>query len=288
MKHCLRLVAALATLLLASACSSVSIEEAAEENGQRVLTFNVLNYRQERLGAPTRALTVDSLDHLAMAVYTKGGTMVTQQVQNKGMKGYGQFSVVLDYGDYDFVFVGYTGSNAINLDDPEHISFANDYVPDTFLKFLSLTWDAMSASTQTVSMQRRVGQFVVSCTDNPVPTGVNTIAFNVTGAGTQLNAKTGFAANDTRTVSTSITKDAGTATPRYWFFLYLPAESCQIQVDGRVMDAKNNVMFHHTFPNAPMAINQQTTYEGAFFTLNALGIGVTLDDQGWNKQTVKF
>lgn len=286
MKHCLRLVAALATLLLASACSSVSIEEAAEENGQRVLTFNVLNYRQERLGAPTRALTVDSLDHLAMAVYTKSGSMVTQQVQNKGMKGYGQFSVVLDYGDYDFVFVGYTGSNAINLDDPEHISFANDYVPDTFLKFLSLTWDDTSASTQTVSMQRRVGQFVVSCTDK-VPSGVQTVAFDITGAGTQLNAKTGLSANDTRTVSKNISSEVG-KQKNYFFFLYLPAESCQIQVDGRVMDAKNNVMFHHTFSNAPIAINQQTTYEGAFFTLNALGIGVTLDDQGWNKQTVKF
>lgn len=279
MRHTFIYVLVLSLLATLTGCSSIDLNEAAEGEAQ-TLTYTVTNFLQQRLDAPTRAeVSVDSLDHLALVVYTKSGEQVKQIIQNRGDKGYGTFAVSLEYADYDFVFLGYNGQNAINTSDAEHISFAGDYVPDTFLKCISITWNAATPRTQKVSLARKVGQFAIKCAD-AVPKGIDSIYFEITGAGTQLNGKTGYASNQQRNIRVKM--DAGPATGRMiYFMLYLPTNPCTIQLKTRVTDTKHNVLYTHTFTDVPMQFGYQTIYEGLFFTNDALSTSLTLDNYDW-------
>ena len=140
-------------------CSKNVVET---EEGQKKVQFRVVNYLQYTFEEGTRAAvdvgSAKVLKHLALGVFDAATDKLvgTVQVQDKGSEGYGTFSVTLPYGKYRLVFLGYGGDKALKMESPENISFADDYVPQTFLSCTEFTVNAQTAAAKDISLRRVV------------------------------------------------------------------------------------------------------------------------------------
>lgn len=270
--HKLNLLACLLCFLLA-ACSNQDAPLAeANAEGVATLSFSVINYRQTSLddvesGDGTRAAgSVDTLAHLAFAVYDADGKCIVSQLQDKGAADYGSFQASLPYGHYTMVFLGYSGSEAVNLSMPTHISFGDDYVPNCFLRTLTVDVDASSTGAQPVTLSRCVGCFTITC-QNGISPDMDAMTFQAQGGGTALNALTGYAAQVATRSGSFSTQNVKNRSDKHKFNIYafLPAEQAPMDFTLSATSSKGGTLRTRTFPSVPMSINKRIIYEGDFF-----------------------
>lgn len=260
-----------------------------ETQNQRELTFEVLNYKQTIIDDEplTRSASVTALDHLVMIIYSSDGKLVKTVSQNKGSNGYGSFTLDLEYDTYEIAFIGYDGTHEIAINGLDNISFADNYVPNTFLKYLTLVVDANTTSTQSISLARCVGCLNFEFTDQ-VPSSVNTIQIALTGAGTTFSARTGQAVNTSRVVSGNISSWVGKTNQSVNLMVFLPTSPCTITANVSVKNVSDKVLYQHSFTEVPMAWNQKTTYTGQFFTHDALSASLELESTDWIDKAMTF
>lgn len=259
------------------------------------LKFNIVNYEQydmpELMGEDdgqgvTRATgEVSALAHLAVGVFDEDGKCVKEILQDKGQDGYGNFSITLPYGEYTLVFMGYDGSHAVQLESPTHITFADNYVPNCFVKALPIQVGADTQAMQPVTLSRCVGCFQVNCS-NGIPESMVAMNYVAEGGSTALNAMTGLAdgtSTRTGTVDFSSVKDR-TKTQRVNLYAFLPATQSAMQFTLSAVTADATVLRERTFPDVPMKIKGLVSYTGDFFAAPAstTGFSLSLDDTEWD------
>lgn len=283
------------SLLLCMLCAC-SNNEISPEMGEKVVSFRVTNFFQYEMDAPTRATPVSAKDskiikHLALGIFNEQtGKMVNELIiQNQGEDGFGSFTVKLHYGQYRLVFLGYGGNEACIMESPEHISFEDGYVPQTFLYTTKITIDAKSELQTNITLHRVVAGFKVVMED-VIPANASTVRFTTTGGGTVLNAVTGLAASKAgRNASVDIPKDyKGTSGKYAAMYLFLSENPETMDITTKVCDADDKVIKERSFTNVPLKMNTLTEYKGQFFDDQSYGFSISADDEWESNPQISY
>lgn len=274
--------------LLACQSDDEKFEEASKE-----VVFRVVNYTQYNLDEVTRA-SADVLDHLVLGVFdAETDAMVgSLTVQNEGDTGYGTFSVRLAQGSYRLVFLGYDGTRACNMTSSSVVSFADDFVPQTFIYSTLLTVEDDAIPAQNIILNRAVGAFRLTLTDAEMPSEWVKMRFRFAGGSTKLNVQTGFGLDNTgRIYDISIPSNFQSREDRFMtVFLFIPEDEAPIDITVDALNSGGEVIHSRTFPAVPMKVNQLLNYTGEFFAdpTSEFSATVTYNIEWGSEQTVNF
>ena len=284
------------SLFLFSSCQSGVDGTAAPEEGQGTVTFSVTNYRQISFddlssSAATRATSSDApstLDHLLVAVFdAETGQQACSPIQHdydnykSKPETYGQFSIVLPYGHYRVLALGYNGRRKCNVASLNHISWDDDFVPNTFLYCKEFTLDKDSNLDSEITLRHVVSAFRVTAED-AIPSELKKMRFSSTSGGTVLNALTGFTAQNTgRTWEIEVpTNYAGAQGVDFTVYLFLPANEINTSYTVQALGQNNSLLYEKLFNDVPLHINVLTMWQGNFFEESAEeGISLYWDTQ---------
>lgn len=272
-------------MLCCTACSSDGSEKEPEE-GEKTISFEVVNYQQVSLDDVTRATDATALAHLDMAIYDAATNALVSQTQTaKGDNNYGQFSATLAYGQYTVVFLGYNGDRTANMSNPTAIIFGTGYIPNMFYKTMQLTVSPSSNATEEIVLKRGVAAFKLKHSGY-IPNTLTNITIIASGGGCQFNALTGYATETVEnTLSHNMKSIVGGTSFTLYSFTFLPAETATMTFTAVAKDANNEVLQERVFSNVPMKINQRTIYTGQFFGsgTNVQGFSLSLETDQWDE-----
>lgn len=281
-----------ATILIACNDDDTAVD------GNKAITFLVTNYEQSSLddvaaNAPALAASTSatSLAHLDIAVYdSESHALITSEQKNTGDEDYGSFSVTLPYGNYIVVFLGYAGSRQANLSSVESICFADDYVPDLFLKKIDLNVSASTTTTKAVTLSRAVAAFRLK-SNYDIPADLSKMVVTANGGGHHLNALTGYAKEaEERSYTYDVSSFAGTTDLAITVYTFLTSNSSTMTFAASALNGSDEEIRSRTFTSVPMKINQKTTYTGSFFTdgVGISNLSLSLDTNEWNDANYSY
>ena len=258
-----------------------------EAEGSNTVTFNVINYRQESMDGVTRAMKVDELDHLDMAIYNADSHELIDSLQTKkGDKGYASFTATLLRGKYIFVFLGYNGTRTANLKEISAIKWPDNYVPHCFLKTIEVDIPT-TEHQQTIALSRVVAAFVVK-SKGANPQDLSTIEVKTDDGGYTLNAESGLAREAaSRSYTYNVETYAGKDSITVNFFTFLTTRSNTISLTMTARDKEDKVLRERDFIGVPMEINQRTIFNGNFFAEDVL-FPMTLEEPEWKELNKTF
>lgn len=292
-------------LPLFTSCQSAA-DEAVPTNGEDdlcTINFTVSNYQQISFDdlsgeASTRATAVptnhpSTLAHLIVAVFdAENGKSAIAPIQHDYAdyetmpENYPLFSVTLSPGKYHVVILGYNGSRACQIASAEQISWADGYVPHTFLYSEELTVDKNTASNQKVSLQRVVAAFRLTAED-AIPAELKKMRFVSTEGGTVLNAVTGFTPQSTgNSYDINVPNTyVGVENVDFTVYLFLTGQEMKTDYTVQALGTSDKVLYEKHFADVPLRINTLTTWKGEMFKdtpvdePQALGFNVEWDTQ---------
>ena len=272
-------------LPLFTSCQSAA-DEAVPTNGEDGLctvNFTVSNYQQISFddlsgGASTRATAVptnhpSTLAHLIVAVFdAESGKSAIAPIQHDYAdyetmpENYPLFSVTLSPGKYRVVILGYNGSRACQIASAKQISWADGYVPHTFLYSEELTVDKNTAPDQKISLRRVVSAFRVTAED-AVPAELRKMRFASTAGGTVLDATTGFTPQSTGydydiSVPNTYT---GVENLDFTVYLFLTGQEMKTDYTVQALGTSDKVLYEKHFADVPLRINTLSTWKGEMF-----------------------
>ena len=261
-------------------------DDASAPEGQCTVTFSVNNYRQISFDEISSSGTsragetiVMSLANLSVTVFdAETGERVTPTLLHKSTdyeddvetaKTFPQFSVTLPYGHYRVLVLGYNGSRECNIASVNHISWVEDYVPNTFLYCDEFTLDKESSIDREITLRRVVAAFRVTAED-AIPAGMKKMRFTSTVVGPVLNAL-GFAPqNNGRTSEISVpTSYVGKQGVDFTVYLFLPEEQTVGNYTVQALGQGDAVLCQKHFNNVPLRINYLTQWQGKAFEASA-------------------
>ena len=268
--------------MLASCQSEITDESSATDaDGVRTISFTVSNYQQIDFddlssSGSTRAMSnyeLASLAHLVLAVFNaETGEAAIPSVQHdyadyeKTPETYPSFSVTLPYGKYRIAILGYNGKRACNIASASRISWADSYVPHTFLFSEELTVDKNTELDRKITLQRVVSAFRLTAED-AIPAELRKMRFHSTAGGTVLDATTGFTPQSTGySYDISVPSDyIGKENVDFTVYLFLPEQETKSDYTVQALGASDNVLYERNFIDAPLRINTLTTWKGEMF-----------------------
>lgn len=269
---------ALAFSLLFASCGSEPEDEISLE-GQCTVSFSVSNYRQISFddlssSATTKAETISmTLAYMSLTVFSaETNEMVRSTILHnsddylENPKEFPQFSVTLPYGRYRVLVLGYNGKKACNIASPTHISWADNYVPNTFLYCEEFALDKDASLSKEVTLKRVVAAFRVTAQD-AIPSGLKKMRFSCTAGGTVLDATTGFAPQSTGRTSDIVVPSGyvGKEGQDFTVYLFLPEEQATGNYTVQALGADDAVLCEKHFNNVPLRINYLTQWQGKAF-----------------------
>lgn len=293
----------IAVQMLFAACSSEETPVAPPEKGIATVGFTISNYRQISFddfsaSRTTRAEQVSlTLANLQVSVFDANTMeLVTPTVLHKSsdyetpetVKAFPVFQLTLPYGHYKILVLGYNGQRECQLQSPSHISWPDNYVPNTFRYYADLILDASTQPQQSIRLERCVAAFRIE-SEEPYPNGVKKIRFTSEGGGSVLDATTGLTPTATgRSSEIVIPADwIGRELDALTTYLFLPTNSITTKYKVEVLGDNDAVMYTHNFDNVPMKVNQMTIWKGKLFEEEtptvSQGFGITWD-MGWENK----
>lgn len=255
--------------LWATIVSSCSKHEFAELDEERTLTFCVSNYQQQPFDDITRAEAESELKHLMFSVFDaeSGKAVVPTESQTFGSEAYGAYTVRLKYGKYRLVCVGYDKDTKCDLTETGLLTFADSYVPQTFLYSADLTVDENSSPAQSITLRRAVTCFRIVVED-ALKEGLAKMTLSTDKGGTVLNTLTGRSYdNSGRNASISVPEDyIGAIGQGFNYYMYLPSDEVEAEIVIEAEDASGKPMSRHVLHSVPLRQNTITQYKAPFFS----------------------
>lgn len=176
-----------------------------------------------------------------------------------------QFAVNLPYGRYRVLVLGYNGSRECTVASLNHISWADDYVPNTFLYQEEFTLNEESSLNKEITLRHVVAAFRVM-TEDVTPAEVKKMRFISTAGGTVLDATMGFTPQSTgRTSDISIPSDHVGIKDTFTVYLFLPEEQINTNYTVQALGSGNAVLCETHFYDVPLRINYLTEWKGKAF-----------------------
>ena len=280
----------IAVALLMTACHDS--ENNTPASGEASLQFYVMNFEQSNMDKiKTRTTEATALAHLSLGIYDAKTHQLVQDVETQNASDnnekYGSFSVSLPYGEYVLIFLGYDGSRLANMENPQAIVFADEYVPNLFCKTITLKLDPNTPQTQAVTLSRAVACFSLTC-DGDIPSTLQKMVFTAQGGSGSLNGITGYATQAEERTYTylSVSSYAGKTKMDINLYTFLPSEESTMNFVVTALDNEDNVIKCRTFNGVPMKINQRSHYTGNFFTTDSFSL--LLENNVWDEQTFTY
>ncbi len=281
-------------LLVLSSCQSEQESSTPSSEGQGTLSFTVTNYRQisfDDLSSPssTRAskTVVMDLANLSLTVFdAETNEMVIPTILHKSedyenssyekAKTFPQFSVTLPYGHYRLLVLGYNGTKGCSIASVNHITWEDNYVPNTFLYYQDLMFDKDTSLDQKLTLKHVVTAFRVM-TEDVAPAELKSARFVSTDGGTVLDAVTGFTPQSTgRTSKMNVPAEYVGIKDTFTVYLFLPEEQIKTNYTVQALGQNDKVLYEKHFNDVPLRINSLTVWEGKFFETS------TPDDEEYN------
>lgn len=281
-------------LLVLSSCQSEQESSTPSSEGQGTLSFTVTNYRQisfDDLSSPssTRAskTVVMDLANLSLTVFdAETNEMVIPTILHKSedyenssyekAKTFPQFSVTLPYGHYRLLVLGYNGTKGCSIASVNHITWEDNYVPNTFLYYQDLMFDKDTSLDQKLTLKHVVTAFRVM-TEDVAPAELKSVCFISTDGGTVLDAMTGFTPQSTgRTSKMNVPAEYVGIKDTFTVYLFLPEEQIKTNYTVQALGKNDAVLYEKHFNDVPLRINSLTVWEGKFFETS------TPDDEEYN------
>ena len=300
-------------LLLLDSCILplfVSCQSGPEETeGECTVTFSVTNYKQTSFddlsGSGTRAENIYmTLGNLSLTVFdAETNNCVISTILHKSTdyeanatlaKEFPKFSVTLPYGHYRVLVLGFNGSRACNVASPNCITWADNYVPNTFLYCEELTLNEGTTLNKEIMLRHVVAAFRVTAED-VLPPNLKKMRFISSAGGTVLDAMTGFTPQSTGRTSELIVPPDSLGKHDFAFTVYafLPEEQITSNYIVQAIE-KNDVVFSEKrFNDVPLRINYLTEWEGKMFEQGSEDVPSTQNgfsiqwDTNW-ADTLKF
>ena len=281
-------------LLVLSSCQSDQESSTPSSEGQGTLSFTVSNYRQISFddissSSSTRAskTVVMDLANLSLTVFdAETNEMVIPTILHKSedyenssyekAKTFPQFSVTLPYGHYRLLVLGYNGTKGCSIASVNHITWEDNYVPNTFLYYQDLTFDKDTSLDQKLTLKHVVTAFRVM-TEDVAPAELKSARFISTDGGTVLDAVTGFTPQSTgRTSKMNVPAEYVGIKDTFTVYRFLPEEQIKTNYTVQALGQNDKVLYEKHFNDVPLRINSLTVWEGKFFETS------TPDDEEYN------
>ncbi len=253
----------------------------AEPEGQCTVTFSVSNYRQVSFddlsssGMSRAEKIYMTLANLSLTVFdAETNKQVISTILHKSVdyeasstlaKTYSKFSVSLPYGRYRVLVLGYNGSRACSITSLNHISWEENYVPNTFLYCEEFTLDESTNLNRDITLRHVVSAFCVTAED-AIPANLKKMRFISTAGGTVLDATTGFTPQSTGRTSEIAVPDSHLGKiDTFTVYLFLPEEQITTNYTIQALDKNNAVFCEKHFNDVPLRINYLTEWHGKAF-----------------------
>ena len=274
------------SLFLFSSCQS-GPDETPVPDGQSMVTFSVSNYRQvsfddlSSLAASSRATETISmtLANLSLTIFdAETNERVIPTILHKSTdydsdaetaKTFPQFSVSLPYGHYRILVLGYNGSRECNIASLNHISWTDDYVPNTFLYQEEFTLNENTNLNKEITLKHVVSAFRMTAED-AIPAELKKMRFISTAGGIVLDAMTGFTPQSTGRTSEIVVPDSylGKEGVDFTVYLFLPEEQVTSNYTVQVLGSGDAVLCQKHFYDVPLRINYLTEWKGKAFEVS--------------------
>ena len=274
------------SLFLFSSCQS-GPDETPVPNGQCLVTFSVSNYRQVSFddlsssAAGSRATETISmtLANLSLTIFdAETNERIIPTILHKSTdydsdaetaKTFPQFSVSLPYGHYRILVLGYNGSRECNIASLNHISWTEDYVPNTFLYCEEFTLNESTSLNKEITLKHVVSAFRVTAED-AIPAELKKMRFISTAGGTVLDAMTGFTPQSTGRTSEIVVPDSylGKEGVDFTVYLFLPEEQQTTNYTVQALGSGDAVLCQKHFYDVPLRINYLTEWKGKAFEVS--------------------
>lgn len=275
MGHC-----ALATILLAAlaGCQKVDLEESdikepASQEGAFTILFDVGNsmltdfYNSETRMAGNKAITRSTpiselCNRINLTVY-QDGTKIKQVNSISTDKNFGQLSVSLNPGNYEYVILAHSCDGNPTTTAIDKISFPSNKVTDTFHTYGKLNVDG--SSTQNITMDRVVAmvRFVINDT---IPNNVTKIKFYYTGGSSTINGLTGYGCVDSRqTEIRTVTDDMRPGKGVFEIYTIPHTDEETLKLTVTALDSDDSTVKEMVLDAVPVKRNQITIERGNFF-----------------------
>ena len=257
------LVLIIPLLLMACEKPYVGEEQDVDVPTQANLTLRVTGFEMIPFSEETTSRAVQNLSEvcsrLNFVVYS-GDTKVQSIVQKKGDAGFGTVALTLPQGDYQVAVIGHSSEGSATISSLDKISFKNNIVTDTFLKYLPLTVGEQP-QTLDLELKRVVAMFRLSLTQ-ALPDNITQLKFYYTGGSSTLSAITGYGSvNSKQTVVLNVA-----AGQRNFEVYTIPhAETGELKMTISALDASGTVMKERPFEGVSVQRNMITCYTGDFF-----------------------
>lgn len=275
MGHC-----ALATILLAAlaGCQKVDLEESdikepASQEGAFTILFDVGNsmltdfYNSETRMAGNKAITRSTpiselCNRINLTVY-QDGTKIKQVNSISTDKNFGQLSVSLNPGNYEYVILAHSCDGNPTTTAIDKISFPSNKVTDTFHTYGKLNVDG--SSTQNITMDRVVAmvRFVINDT---IPNNVTKMKFYYTGGSSTINGLTGYGCVDSRqTEIRTVTDDMRPGKGVFEIYTIPHTDEETLKLTVTALDSDDSTVKEMVLDAVPVKRNQITIERGNFF-----------------------
>lgn len=271
------LIYVLCFLSFLASCQSGPVEP----EGQCTITFSVSNYRQISFddlssSGTSRAAISMTLANLSLTIFNaETNEQVSPTYLHKSTdydsdaetaKTFPKFSVSLPYGRYRVLVLGYNGSRECNIASLNHISWVEDYVPNTFFYCEEFLLNEETSISKEITLKHVVSAFRVTAED-AIPAELKKMRFISTTGGTVLDAMTGFAPQSTgRTSEIDVPASyAGKEGVDFTVYLFLPEEQTNGNYTIQALGQNNAVLCQKHFYGVPLRINYLTVWQGKAF-----------------------
>jgi len=273
----LSLIYVLCFLSFLASCQSGPVEP----EKQCTITFSVSNYRQISFddlssSGTSRATISMTLANLSLTIFNaETNEQVSPTLLHKSTdydsdaetaKTFPKFSVSLPYGRYRVLVLGYNGSRECNIASLNHISWVEDYVPNTFFYCEEFLLNEETSISKEITLKHVVSAFRVTAED-AIPAELKKMRFISTTGGTVLDAMTGFAPQSTgRTSEIDVPASyAGKEGVDFTVYLFLPEEQTNGNYTFQALGQNDAVLCQKHFYNVPLRINYLTVWQGKAF-----------------------
>ena len=271
------LIYVLCFLSFLASCQSGPVEP----EGQCTITFSVSNYRQISFddlssSGTSRAAISMTLANLSLTIFNaETNEQVSPTYLHKSTdydsdaetaKTFPKFSVSLPYGRYRVLVLGYNGSRECNIASLNHISWVEDYVPNTFFYCEEFLLNEETSISKEITLKHVVSAFRVTAED-AIPAELKKMRFISTTGGTVLDAMTGFAPQSTGRMSEIDVPAsyAGKEGVDFTVYLFLPEEQTNGNYTIQALGQNNAVLCQKHFYGVPLRINYLTVWQGKAF-----------------------
>lgn len=274
---------AICSLQMLTSCQS-GPESSNDLEGQCTVTFSVTNYKQINLddlssSGTTRATETIrmTLANLSLTVFdAETNERVSPTILHKSSdydatnaKTFSQFSVSLPYGHYRVLVLGYNGSRECSIASLNHISWTEDYVPNTFSYCGELVLNQDANLNREITLDHVVAAFRVTAED-AIPAELKKMRFISSVGGTVLDATTGYATQNTgRTSDITVPADSvGKQGVCFTAYLFLPVEQINGNYTVQAIGKNNAILNEKHFSDVPLRINYLTVWQGKAFEVS--------------------